>query len=127
MEKAGSLGTVLLVDDETDVIDYFNERFKDYPAIRLITAQRGDEGIATALREKPKVIVMDLRMPKLGGEEALRKLKPLLPGTRFLVITGCGDEVMRERVLQEITVDAFFDKPLDFDKVMTSVLSFLRS
>lgn len=123
---AQQLRKVLLIDDEEDVIQYFTERFADYKDLRLLTATRAREGIEIAVQEKPEVVLMDLRLPVMSGETALRELKPVLPKTKFIVITGCGDEEMRNRIEQEIVVDAFFDKPLDFDELIAKVFEFVR-
>jgi DNA-binding NarL/FixJ family response regulator len=116
---------VLLIDDEHEVIDFFRERFSEVPEVLFMSAERPEEGIELARREKPDVILMDLRMPKINGETAIRMLRPELPGTRFVVITGCGDDDIRARIEKEIQVAAFYDKPLDCDMVLAKVFELI--
>ena len=116
---------VLLIDDEPDVITFFTEVFGAFKHIKLFTAVKARQGIEIAKQEKPKLILTDLRMPDLSGEDVLRELKPLLPDTKFIVMTGWDDGETREKISREFAVDAYFDKPIDLEKVMTKIFSLL--
>ena len=64
---------------------------------RLIEAFDGEAGVATALRERPDLILMDIQLPKISGIEATRQLRAheATAGTPILVITSfalSGDE-----------------------------------
>jgi DNA-binding NarL/FixJ family response regulator len=50
-------------------------------------AANGEEAVALACRERPDVVLMDLRMPVLGGVEATRRILAKLPATRVIVLT----------------------------------------
>lgn len=54
-------------------------------------ARDGLEAVSEARRHKPELIVMDVRMPKLGGIEACREIRNELPATNVLVLTSFGD------------------------------------
>ena len=68
---------------------------------------------------------MDLRMPGMNGEEALKQLKRELPGTRLMVMTGWEDGAVRERIEREIGVSAYYSKPVDLEKVITKIMNLL--
>jgi DNA-binding NarL/FixJ family response regulator len=58
----------------------------------LVSALRSGEAALTDLpRLKPQVVLMDIRLPNLDGVECVRRLKPLLPGTQFVMLTACQD------------------------------------
>ena len=61
----------------------------------------------------------------MNGEEALRELKPLLPGTKFIVMTGWEDGQTKSRITREIGVDAYFEKPVELEKVITKVIELI--
>jgi len=50
-----------------------------------------ESALATLPAEKPEVVLMDINLPGLNGIECVRRLKPLLPGTQFLMLTVYED------------------------------------
>jgi DNA-binding NarL/FixJ family response regulator len=52
----------------------------------------GAEALATAQRERPDVVLMDLRMPRMEGAEATRLIRDALPDTHVLVLTTYADD-----------------------------------
>ena len=116
---------VLMIEDEEDLIRFFEEAFRNFKQIQFLSSTRGREGIEIAKREKPAVILIDLRMPGLNGEETLKELKVLLPGTKFVIVTAWNDGTTRERIEKQIGVDAYFEKPMDLEPVIGKVMSLL--
>lgn len=115
---------VLMVDDETDMLEFFRGAFKHFTHIEFLTSSKAAEGIEIAKREKPRVISLDLRMPGMGGEEALRELKKVLPETKFIVMTGWEDGETQARI-EAMGAAAFYPKPIDLEKVITKIMSLL--
>jgi response regulator RpfG family c-di-GMP phosphodiesterase len=120
-EDEKNLVKVLLIDDEADVVRFFEKVFQNFKHIRFFAASKARQGMELARVEKPKVVLMDLRMPEMSGEEALKELKPILPETKFIVMTGWDDGRTKERILNEIGVAAYFDKPVDLERVLAKV------
>lgn len=116
---------VLLIDDEKDVVDFFQKTFSNFKHVKFFAATRAWVGIELAKKEKPRVMLIDLRMPEIDGEEVLRELKPLLPETKFVIMTGWDDGQTRERIVREVGVDAYFDKPVDLEKVVSKVFELI--
>ena len=116
---------VLMIEDEEDLVRFFEEAFRNFKQIQFFSSTRGLEGIEIAKREKPAVILLDLRMPGLNGEETLKELKVLLPGTKFVIVTAWNDGTTRERIENQIGVDAYFEKPIDLEPVIGKVMSLL--
>lgn len=55
-------------------------------------AQNGEEAVACAAEQAPDVVLMDVRMPKVNGIEAARRLRELLPTTKILMLTVSDEE-----------------------------------
>ena len=71
------------------------------------------------------MILLDPRMPGMSGEEALRELKPFLFQTKFIAMIGWEDGRTRERIINEIGVEACFDKPVNLGQVVSKVVSLI--
>jgi DNA-binding NarL/FixJ family response regulator len=79
---------LLLVDDHPVVRDGLRGIFADDPAIVVVgEASDGAEALAVVERRAVDVVLMDLRMPGMGGVEAIRAIRVASPQTRVLVLT----------------------------------------
>ncbi|MGI8881311.1 MAG: response regulator [Jatrophihabitans sp.] len=79
---------LLIVDDHPIVRDGLRGLFADEPGIEVVgTASDGREALALVPALDPDVVLMDLRMPDLGGAETIRALRAAGQRTRVLVLT----------------------------------------
>jgi DNA-binding NarL/FixJ family response regulator len=69
----------------------------------------GNAAIEMALRLVPQVILMDVRMPRLDGAEATRRIKRVLPGIHVIAISTQDDTVTRD-VMAAAGCSAFITK-----------------
>jgi DNA-binding NarL/FixJ family response regulator len=79
---------VLLVDDQELVRYGFRLVLDAEPTLTVVgEAGDGEQAAALAVRLRPDVVLMDVRMPGIGGIEATRRITALLPDTRVLILT----------------------------------------
>jgi len=79
---------VLVADDYESVREGVCAILKSRPEIEVCAqARNGEEAIEKALQLKPDLIILDISMPGLGGVEAARQIKVLLPEVRILFFT----------------------------------------
>lgn len=79
---------LLIVDDHPVVRDGLRGIFAAEDGLEVVgEAQDGAEAIARASELKPDVVLMDLRMPAMGGVEAIARLRETVPPARVLVLT----------------------------------------
>jgi len=80
----------------------------------LLKATDGEEALATAIREQPDLILMDIRLPKMNGFEVTRKLreKPQFHRTPIIAITAHAMAGDRNSVI-ESGCDKYISKPID--------------
>jgi CheY-like chemotaxis protein/HPt (histidine-containing phosphotransfer) domain-containing protein len=81
-------------------------------------AADGIEAVAAATRRKFDVILMDIEMPEMDGEQATQRIREVLggPPPTIIALTAHAGEGLRERYLS-IGFDDYMAKPLDFDRL----------
>lgn len=103
--------TIVAVDDEAEFIsmlqDYFLPRGYD-----MEVAVRGAKGIEIIKEKKPKVVLMDLKMPGIDGDEVLKLLKSLDPSPKVIFITAYDDGGKTKARLLKMGAFACLDKPI---------------
>jgi DNA-binding NarL/FixJ family response regulator len=89
----GSPIRVLVADDQRVVRDGLSMLVGLIDGVEVVgLASDGVEAVALAERERPDVVLMDLRMPRMEGAEATRQIRASLPGTEVLVLTTYADD-----------------------------------
>src|SRR6516164_3597811 len=90
--------TVLVVDDEQDILDLVRFRL-EHDGYRVITASDGEAGLALAQAERPDLCILDVMIPKLTGLEVLAHLRadPTTTDIRVILLTARGQDADIDR------------------------------
>ncbi|MEX2365030.1 MAG: UvrY/SirA/GacA family response regulator transcription factor [Pseudohongiellaceae bacterium] len=92
---------VIVVDDHDLVRMGLVRLLGDADGIEVIKeGASGEDAIRLAKEHEPDVILMDVRMPGIGGIEATRKIHRQFPDIRIIAVTACGDDPFPARLLQ---------------------------
>jgi DNA-binding NarL/FixJ family response regulator len=84
--------TVLICDDHRIVREGLKQFVAGVPGVdRVETAASGEEVLARYGHERPDLVLMDVRMPGLGGLEATRRLVAAHPGAKVIMLTAADD------------------------------------
>ena len=107
--------TVLVVEDYEDT-RYLMRMELEQRGFRIIEATDGEEAVATALRERPPIILMDIGLPVLDGIDATRHLRQREETRDSLIVavTAHHESEYRAKAL-EAGCNAYVTKPIDFD------------
>ncbi|MBL0740223.1 response regulator [Chryseolinea lacunae] len=118
---------ILLIEDNPDDAELTIRVLKKHNlANNLVHLQDGEEALRFLFNEEasniPKIILLDLKMPKVDGIEVLRKIKsdPVRKVIPVVVLTSSKEE--RDIVESyKLGVNAYVVKPVEFDKFMEAV------
>ena len=92
---------VLVVDDHDLVRMGITRMLGDVPGLSIVgEADSGESAITQARALKPDVVLMDVRMPGIGGLEATRKLLQHDRSIRVIAVTACDEEPFPTRLMQ---------------------------
>ncbi len=115
---------VLVVEDNPEMNRFIAENLaSDY---RVEVAFDGKEGLEKAKALGPDVIVTDVMMPRMSGDEMVRAIRglPELHSTPIIVLTAKADDVLRVRLLREGAQD-YLTKPFSVDELRARVANFV--
>ena len=106
---------ILIIDDEEVVRNYVRRALAGRG---WEVSERADGASALALLEKENfdVVVCDLKMPDMRGEEVVKRISALRPGTGLIVITGSVSNITSP-IVPGVHVDGFLIKPFGIDEI----------
>ena len=102
---------LLTIDDEVE----FTNLMKNYLGARgydVHAANDGVSGLKLAKEKKPDICLIDVKMPGMHGDEVLREILMLYPGTKCIMITASEGEGKTRQKLLEMGAITCFDKPI---------------
>jgi len=98
---------ILIVDDNEKFLKSVAERTR-LKGFNVFTASNGQQAIEVARKQPIHVAVVDQRMPDMEGLAVIKELKGLVPDIRTILLTGHGDEKLKEA--SEALDSTYFDK-----------------
>lgn len=112
---------ILIVEDEPAIANGIVETLEfDLKNYEFVLATNGLEAYKLLEKEDFELIISDMKMPKMSGNELLTQTLQLKPETTFIMITAHGDIETAVDSLKEGAYD-FIAKPIDINRLITSV------
>ncbi|WP_454191428.1 response regulator transcription factor [Paenibacillus sp. Marseille-Q7038] len=119
---------LLIVEDEwiirTGLRHYFP--WQELGVDDIYEAENGADGLQLALEVRPDLIISDIRMPEMNGLEMIEQLRPLLPDTFFIILTGYNDFDYAKQAIRLGHIQDYLLKPLEYEESMKSVQNTLQ-
>ncbi len=114
-------GTVLVVDDE-ETVRTVSARILESIGFSVVVAADGREGLEKYRAEPARyaLVLLDLTMPHLDGEETFRQLRHLNPGVRVVLMSGFNQQEAVSRFTGK-GLAGFVQKPFSVDGIVTAV------
>ena len=112
---------IMIVDDEEGVRDSLRV-FLQKQGYAICEAADGEQALAMTFSEKPQLILLDLRLPKLDGYQVCQTLKnnPLTQSIPIIIITALSATPQKVKGL-ECGADDYITKPFDLDELVARI------
>jgi two-component system alkaline phosphatase synthesis response regulator PhoP len=117
---------ILVAEDETDIRELVAFSLANIGGFQVVKAKNGAEAVDMAQAEKPDLILMDVRMPKMTGVEACAKLKEI-PETKDIPVVFLSAMGQEQEIQTGMDVGAveYILKPFAPDVLMNKVREIL--
>lgn len=122
MSPGGPAITCVVADDHPAVLEAVAEFLVQAGIDVVARARDGEEALERIVERQPRVALVDVRMPRLGGIELTRRAKRPAPETAVLLYTGYGDRALLTEAL-DAGVAGFVLKEAPMDDLLRAVRS----
>jgi len=102
---------VLIVDDEPDFVELLRE-FLTAKGYEVAAASNGEEALRKVKEDRPHLVLLDVRMPRMSGLEVLKQLREIDHEVGVIMVTAVNEEVTGREALKLGAFD-YITKPLD--------------
>lgn len=117
---------VLIVDDEPYVLHVL-QNFLERDGHAVETARNGEEALARMELAQPDVLITDVQMPRIGGQQLCREVDERYPDPRRLVLVMTSRTDRELRAWAERANAEFLEKPISPRRVLSRVAKHLRA
>jgi two-component system, NtrC family, response regulator HydG len=111
----GQKPLLVVVDDEQGILDVVS-RFAQRAGYETITCSNGRDAIAQLQARKADLVMVDLRMPEVGGLDVLRAIRDIDPACQAVLMTGYASVDTAVEAIKLGATD-YLSKPLDFPRL----------
>ena len=119
------MATLLVIEDELEVIDVLKDYFKHH-GVEVLSAATGEEGLTLLEQKKPDLVLLDMKLGAgMSGMEVLRKARALHTKTQIVVVSAVDDENVSNMALG-LGASGYVTKPLTLQTIEEVVLSRLK-
>jgi CheY-like chemotaxis protein len=117
--RADTRGVVLYIEDNRSNVRLMERLLERRPGVRLLHASDGERGLAAAQTEQPDLILLDLHLPDLPGEEVLHRLwqDPRLRSIPVAILSADATAEQSRRLRLSGAI-AYLTKPLEIRAVL---------
>jgi len=112
---------ILIVDDEIDVCDFVKNFFEERD-FQVYTALNGNDAIRIVRKDKPELILLDVRMKGMDGIETLKKIREVDKKVKIVMVTAVAEQDIMDQA-SKLGASKYITKPLILEELESTVLS----
>lgn len=119
--------TVLIVEDNPELLSLLRDLLTN--EYLVLTARQGEDAIELAIRNRPRVVILDIHLPTIDGIEVGRWIKKELGKDQvsILVLTALAGKADSEAILHSGCCDAYMAKPAPLSEIRGKVKELLET
>lgn len=115
---------VLIVEDEPSIV-LMLERGLAAHGYQCVSADNGEDGVRMAADTTVDLVLLDIMLPGLDGQEVLKNIRKLRPGLPILMLTARDDLRSKVRALDG-GADDYLTKPFDLEELLARIRAMIR-
>jgi len=112
---------ILICDDETDTCDFVKGFFEERKC-KVFSALNGFHALEILQREKPEIILLDIRMKQMNGIDTLKKIREVDKNVKVIMVTA-ADEEEKMAAARKLGITKYITKPLVLEDLEASVIA----
>jgi len=116
--------TILVVDDEKEICTVLSDNLSQ-EGYRVLTAYNGKKALELVKKEKPDLVLLDIRMPEMDGIEVLRRIKKMKKEIVVIMLTAYGTLETARKAMKLGAYD-YITKPFDLFSLKSIVKEGLK-
>jgi len=115
---------LLVVDDEADICDFVRKFFKERH-FNVFVAYNGEEALRIIEKERPKILLLDMKMPVMNGMETLKAIRARGDDIQVIMITAIND-IASAQEAKKCGATEYITKPLVLEQLEKTVLTIAK-
>src|SRR4030043_2001797 len=115
---------ILVVDDNAEFVGLLR-RLLENKGFQVSVALDGKTAVEKKLWDDPEMVLLDLKLPDLPGEEILKRIKEIKKEIAVIIVTGFGGEQVAVDLMRKGAID-FLSKPIDRDGLDSAIKNALE-
>jgi len=111
---------LLVVDDEIDVCDFL-KHFFELRKFQVFTALNGTEAIRLLRKEKPELVLLDIKMKDIDGIATLKKMREFDKAVKVIMVTAVEGDEGKMKAARKLGACEYITKPLVLENLAGTV------
>jgi len=116
--------TILIVDDELAIVEELTDILSD-EGYDVLIAHNGVDAIDIFKHNRVDLVLLDIKLPKLGGVEAFPMMKKIKPNVPVIIITGTFAKELAEQTIRKGAKDVLY-KPFSVEDLITTIKRYIK-
>ncbi|NQU94841.1 MAG: response regulator [Candidatus Omnitrophica bacterium] len=115
---------ILVVDDEIDICDFVKNFFEERN-FRVFVALGGSEALRILRKEKPDLILLDIKMKEMDGIQTLERIRKLDKNVKVIMVSAVEDQDKMEAA-KKLGASKYITKPLVLEELESAVKAHVK-
>lgn len=122
MKKKKSMLNILVVEDDVDICEQFLIFFKFIKTVetKVCIVNNGNDAITKFKTKFYDIVILDLKIPCIGGEELLKIFKHIEPSAHVIIVSGADETKVKKNLINNGATE-FISKPFDLMDLKTII------